>query len=95
MGDHRFEYNTRAIRELLVAAYSTDELRALVADDDELDPLRHEFAPSDAIMNLADRTIDFCLRYLLMDRLLNLVQGGRPAQYERFEGRLRRDRGDG
>ena len=35
-GDDQFEYNFRAIRELLLAAYSADELRALIAYDKEL-----------------------------------------------------------
>ena len=87
--DDRIEYNLRAIRELLLAVFNADELRALVAYDEELSPLRHEFSPSDAIIVMADKTIDFCLRFLLMEHLLSLVQGERPAQYERFEGRLR------
>lgn len=95
MGDDRFEYNLRAIRELLLAAYSADELRALVAYDEELARLRHEFSPNDAILDLADKTIEYCLRYLLMDYFLDLVEGERPAQYARFEGRLRPDREDG
>lgn len=93
MGDDRFEYNLRAVRELLVAAYSVDELRALVDYDEELGQLRHEFSPNDAILDLADKTIDYCLRYLILDYLLELVKGERPAQYTRFEGELRRDRG--
>jgi hypothetical protein len=95
MGNDRFEYNLRAIRELLLAAYSADELRALVAYDEELGRLRHEFSPNDAILDLADKTIEYCLRYLLMDYFLALVKGERPAQYVRFEGRLRPDREGG
>ncbi len=94
-GDDRFEYNLRAIRELLLAAYSAEELRALVAYDEELGPLRHEFSPSDAIIDMADKAIDYCLRFLLMDYFLSLVERERSAQYAHFEGRLRRDRGGG
>ena len=88
-GDDRFEYNLRAIRELLLASFSAEELRALIAYDEELGRLRHEFSPSDAIIDMADKTIDYCLRFLLMDHLLALVEEERPAQYARFEGRLR------
>ncbi len=91
-GHDRSEYNLRAIRELLLAAYSADEMRTLVADDEELGPLRHEFSPNDAIIDLAGKTIEYCLRYLLMDYLLELVKRERPVQYARFEGKLRRDR---
>jgi hypothetical protein len=92
-GDDRFEYDLRAIRELLLAAYSAEELQALIAYDEELARLRHEFSPNDAIVDMADKTIEYCLRFLLMDHFLSVVQQDRPAQYARFEGRLRPDRG--
>lgn len=85
-GDDRFEYDLRAIRQLLLAAYNADELRALVTLDKELSPLRHEFSPNDAIIVMADKTIDYCLRFLLMEHLLALVADERPAQYARFLG---------
>ena len=88
-GDDRFEYDLRAIRELILDAFSTDELRALVSYDEELGKLRYEFADSDSILDLADKTIGYCLRYLLMEYFLSLVERERPAQYARFEGRLR------
>ena len=94
-GDDRFEYDLRAIRELLLAAYSVEELGALIAYDKELGPLRHEFSPGDAIIDMADKTIDYCNRRLVMDHFLSLVAEERPRQYARFEGRLRRDRGGG
>ena len=47
-GDDRFEYNLQAIREMIIAAFSATELRALVAYDRELGPLRHEFSPNEA-----------------------------------------------
>ena len=76
-GDDRFEYNLRAIRELLLAAYSAEELRALIAYDEKLGPLRHEFSPSDAIIDLAGKTIDYCLRFSAHG--LFPVSGGRGA----------------
>ena len=88
-GDDRFDYNLRAIRELILAAFSAEELPALVAYDDELGPLRHEFSPSDAIIDVADKTIDYCLRFLLMEHFLGLVGEERSRQYARSEGRLR------
>jgi len=94
-GDDRFEYNLRAIRELLVVAYSAVDLRALIAYDEEFRRLRYEFADSDSILVLADKTIDYCLRRLLMDYFLSLVADDRPAQYARFEGKLRVDREGG
>jgi hypothetical protein len=90
--DDRFEYNLRAIRQLLVVSYNAVDLHALIAYDEELRPLRNEFADSDSILVLADKTIDYCIRRLLMEHLLALVQEERPAQYARFEGELRMDR---
>jgi hypothetical protein len=88
-GYDRFEYNLRAIREMIIAAFSARELRALVAYDQELGPLRHEFSPGDAIIEMADKTIDYCLRRLVLEHFLSLVAEERPAQYERFEDKLR------
>ena len=88
-GDDRFEYNLRAIRELLLAAFSAEELRALIVYDEKLGPLQHEFSPSDAIIDMADKTIDYCQRFLLMEYFLELVEEERQRQYARFEGRLR------
>ena len=56
-GDDRFEYNLRAIRELILAAFSAEGLRALVAYDEELGQLRHEFSPGDAIIDMAGKTL--------------------------------------
>ena len=89
-GDDLSEYNYRAIRELLVAAYSADELRALITYDEELGPLRYEFAPNDSILVLAGKTIGHCTRRLVMEHLLGLVEEDRPLPYARFEGELRR-----
>ncbi|MGD8475459.1 MAG: hypothetical protein PVH59_15185 [Anaerolineae bacterium] len=89
-GDDQFEYNYRAIRELLLAAYSADELWALIVYDEELGPLRHEFAPNDSIIALADKAIGYCTRRLLMEHFLGLVKENRPVPYARFERELRR-----
>jgi hypothetical protein len=91
-GDDRFEYNLSTIRDLLVVSYNAVDLHALIAYDEELHALRYEFADSDSILVLADKTIDYCMRRLLMDHLLALVADDRPAQYARFEGELRLDR---
>ena len=39
-GDDRLDYNLRTTRELLLAAFSAEELRTPVAYDKELDGLR-------------------------------------------------------
>jgi hypothetical protein len=88
--DDQSEYNYRAIRELLLAAYSADELRALIVYDEKLGPLRHEFAPNDPIIALADKAIGYCTRRLLMEHFLGLVKADRPLPYARFERELRR-----
>ncbi|MFN2185835.1 MAG: hypothetical protein ACK2UU_17775 [Anaerolineae bacterium] len=90
--DDRFQYNLRAIRELLVLSYNAVDLHALIAYDEELRPLRYEFADSDSILVLAGKTIEYCMRRVLMDHLLSLVAEDRPAQYARFEDSLRVDR---
>ena len=89
-GDDQFEYNFCAIRELLLAAYSADELRALITYDEELGPLHYEFASNDSIVAMADKTIGYCTRRLLMEYFLGLVKADRPLPYARFESELRR-----
>ena len=90
--DYRSEYDLRAIEELLLTAYSAEELQALIAYDEELARLRYEFSPNDAIVDMAYKTIEYCERFLLMDYFLSLVEQDRPAQYAQFEGKIRLDR---
>ena len=50
-------YNLSALREFLIQAFTTDELRALVSYDDRLKGLVREFAPTDPIAVMVDKAI--------------------------------------
>ena len=54
----RYKYNLKALRDFSVEVYSPEEFWALVVYDEELSPLRHEFHPTDAIVDMAGMTID-------------------------------------
>jgi hypothetical protein len=84
-------YDPRTVRDLLMAAFSADELRRLVlySSNKGLRRLMPEFSPGDSLTTLVDKTIEYCMRRDLLPELLKEVSRESPRQYARFEGRLR------
>jgi formylglycine-generating enzyme required for sulfatase activity len=72
----------------MIAAFDTDELRALVQYDDTLSSLANEFAPAHPITTMVDRTISWCDRRALLPYLVQLVKEERPEKYRLFEPEL-------
>ena len=81
-------YNLRTLRKLLIAAFDTEELRALVSYDDSLSSLAAEFAPTHPITAMADETITWCDRRGFIPYLVQLVKQERPDKYKIFEPNL-------
>jgi len=77
--------NLRILRKLLIAAFDTEELRALVKYDDTLSSLASEFAPTDPISTMVEKTISWCDRRGLLPYLVQVVKGERPDKYKGFE----------
>jgi hypothetical protein len=49
----------------------------------------NEFGRSDGLVDLVQKTIDYCEEFDLLDALLEEVKRENPRQYARFEPRLR------
>jgi hypothetical protein len=68
-------YNSAAIRELLLAAFTADDLRRffLYTQNKHLKPLRQQFSPEDGLEAMAEKVILYCqTRSLLPDLLEEL-----------------------
>jgi tetratricopeptide (TPR) repeat protein/MoxR-like ATPase len=82
-------YDLAAIRELLLAAFTPEELRRFLQDRSDLRPILNRIGPSDGLQDMVDEVIEYCEQQLLIDDLLREVRDDNPRQYERFEPRLR------
>lgn len=82
--------NIAAVRDLLLAAFTTEELRRLFlyASDPRLRPLVDEFSPGDGLAMMVDKAIVWCDKRAMLPVLLAEVQRERPEQYARFEAHL-------
>ena len=84
-------YDLAAVRDLLLAAFTAEELRSLFlyTSSAGLRPLTREFSPTDGMAAMVDRVIEFCLTRALLPELLHEVEQANPDQYAQFESRLR------
>jgi hypothetical protein len=80
------EYNTGAIQELLMAAFSSQDLEAFCQSHfyDVYNNFDRGMSKKEKVVAL----IDYCQRGNEMEKLLRLVKGANQAQYARFESRL-------
>lgn len=87
-------YDLAAVRDLLLAAFSAEDLRRLFlyTARAELRPALHTFSPRDGLAEMAEKAIEFCLKQELLPELMGEVEAANPRQYARFEGRLRLER---
>ena len=81
------DWNTAIIRELLAAAFNDEELTALCFD--HFQPVYQEFSTGMSAGHKIQRLLDYCERHNQFGKLLTLASERNPAQYARFEGRLR------
>jgi hypothetical protein len=79
------------VRELLLAAFSAEELRQLVTYTSvtELRPLVQRFSSRASLGEIVYETIEYCQTRALLPELLTEVQQANPRQYARFAPRLR------
>ncbi|MBN1813056.1 MAG: hypothetical protein JXA14_14565, partial [Anaerolineae bacterium] len=91
------EYDLRAVRDLLMAAYTAEKLHGALfySDHSELRALCAEFAQGDGLAAMADKVVVHADRLDLFDELLAQVEADNPRQYGRFEARLRPERARG
>jgi hypothetical protein len=79
--------DTAAVRELLIAAFSDEELTTFCYD--HFRPVYEEFAGGMSRTAKAQRLVEFCERKGQMAELLALVKQKNAYQYGRYESRLR------
>lgn len=77
-------YDTAAISDLLLAAFSPEDLRRLCRDNEPLRPILHHLSPKHSLLEMVDSVIDYCERMLTFDELLAAVAAVRPRRYALF-----------
>jgi formylglycine-generating enzyme required for sulfatase activity/CHAT domain-containing protein len=77
-------YNISTIRQLLLAAFTAEELRRFCQDRPTFRPLVDRFSPNHSLVDMVDEVIDYCETKLLFDEILAQVRDENPHQYRRF-----------
>ncbi|HSJ58267.1 MAG TPA: ATP-binding protein, partial [Anaerolineae bacterium] len=88
MEDHLPLYDTAAIRELLLAAFTADDLHRFCQDRADFRQVLRNVGAKPSLNELADQILTHCETHLLFDPLLAQVRQLVPRQYEHFEPRL-------
>jgi len=78
-----------AIRNLLLAAFTPEDLRRFCQNQPAFRPLIASFSSGHGLDDMIDRVIDYCRTKLMWDELLAEVARVNPRQYARFESSLR------
>lgn len=87
MTDDAAAYNLSAVRDLLLATFTDEELRRLVryTSNPALSPLSHELGSGDDLATMVDKAITYCEKRGALPDLLAEVKQERVRQYTRFE----------
>jgi hypothetical protein len=80
-------FDTAAVRELLLAAFSDEELTTFCYDN--FRPVYEEFATGMSRPQKVQMLVEHCVRRGDVERLLALVKEKSAYQYQQFEPRLR------
>lgn len=78
-------YDIAKIRELLLAAFTANELRKFCQDRPTFRPVVDRFGPGLGLDDMVSHVIEFCETRLLFEKLLVEVKEVNPRQYARFE----------
>jgi formylglycine-generating enzyme required for sulfatase activity len=80
------QYNMATIRQLLLAAFTPEELDRLFrfSADPQLQNVAQEFSPGDGLTMMADKAISYCQRHLLVPDMLAEVRLANPRQYAHY-----------
>ncbi|MBN1813057.1 MAG: tetratricopeptide repeat protein [Anaerolineae bacterium] len=82
------EYEQSDVRDLLLKAFSLNELRRFLKMRPLLAPVLDELQAGDSLAITVDRVITFAMRQALLDELLTEVAKSNPRQYASFADRL-------
>ncbi len=91
MADDSQRYNRRAVRQLLLAAFSAEELRDLFyfSKTPELQAVPDQFAPGDSSPTMVRKAVRYCDSRFLLGEMLAEVKEANPRAYARYEKVLR------
>ncbi|MBN1811906.1 MAG: PD40 domain-containing protein [Anaerolineae bacterium] len=89
--DVEYEYHIRVIRDLLLDAFTAEDLRDcfLYTANDNLKPLLHKFGAKDNLAAMVAATITYCEKSKRWAELLKEVEEANPNQWERYKDRVR------
>jgi energy-coupling factor transporter ATP-binding protein EcfA2 len=73
--------NVAAIRQLLLAAFTPEDLRRFCEDRDPFKSLLDRFASPNRLDQMVDEVVTYCEKQNLFDELLAQVEGANPRQY--------------
>lgn len=82
------DYDLKAIRELLLAAFTAEEVRRFCSDRPTFRPVTKRFGPGHGLDDMVDEVMTYCDTYLFFPELLDEVKQANPRQYERFEAQI-------
>jgi hypothetical protein len=88
MTEPKKTYNHKAIYDLLLAAFTAEELQQFCRIHDDFEPLLTMFSPKDNVQDMAGKVIDFCQRRGLWEQLLIGIKEHDEYRYSLFESRL-------
>ena len=88
MSDDTTDYNLKAIRELLLEAFTAEDLRRFCLDDPRFRPICDRFGHGHGLDDMVDQVIDHCRTHSLWPEFLATVEQARPDTYARFADRL-------
>jgi hypothetical protein len=81
------QYNRAGIRELIMTAFSDEELVTLCFD--YFEPVQQQFSTGMTKGQKVQLLLDHCVRHHQVERLLARLEEHNPGMYTRFKGRLR------
>jgi energy-coupling factor transporter ATP-binding protein EcfA2 len=77
------------VRELLIAAFTAEDLRRFCQDRPTFRPIVARFGPGHGLDDMVDEVVTYCDKRDLFGALLAAVSEENPPQYARFEPALR------
>jgi hypothetical protein len=84
-------YDLQVVRDLLLAGFSARTLPRMIrySSNPQLRQVVNQLGPSDGLVDIVDKTLEYCEDTVLVGALLAEVKRENPRQYQRFEPRLR------
>jgi hypothetical protein len=82
------DYDLGAIRDLLLAAFTAEDLGRFCLDDPRFRPIVNQFGPGHGFDDMVDEVIDYCSTQAMWPEFLAAVRQARSRTYARFEAHL-------